>query len=593
VNDYWMCEHCKSLNRAGTGKCYSCHRKYGSAPKQAGVIRRAAEPQSSTSGGRPIPGAPPPAGFFTGSSVGQGVVGPGGVPVNSDTDLPAYLSRPIAGSALTSTSYLEAQAASSRGSPIAAVKRRVSNWVASRQSVSVWIIGYLSAGLITLLLVVGALTLTTLNSAIRVALQTTSVTEAWDELGPGLQSAVTMMGAAFAIIALLALSSFSIFIGLSTHNAAGMRTGDLWLTPGQAATCWWKTVWAQIKLVAGFLIPGGLLIAGYHLAGLIAALIAVEIAQRSLNDPFGWISNPARHLSDLYARLGDAGSEGSLLGSTWKTCFQFANGLSIVAYALPVIGISIVAAAAVACSRSRSSGWGRSSWASWWWGCRFCWPSQPRWPCWCRSRSTSSSGRGAGARWPGPSSRGRGPSRPGRATPADVMRRASATSSPSPRAGTATRRGKGAMRAASSSVAAARAAATTTASSSVAAARAAATVRTAATRPARAAATTTVASAPVTATGDSATIRAGTRAASSLFPPPATQPYSGRTRPELAVAEPDCPFHARTALSNASGAPALARGHIGSLARPDQAQPACRRSFATVPWASHFCPTSP
>lgn len=348
MNDYWICEHCKSLNRAGTGKCYSCKRKYGSAPKQAGVIRRAAEPQSPTSGGRPIPGAPPPAGFFTGPSVGQGVVGPGGVPVNNDAELPAYLSRPIAGPAFTSTSYLEAQAAASGGGPIAAVKRRISTWVTARQSVSVWLIGYLSAGLITLLLVVGALALTALNSAIRVALQTTSLTEAWDELGPGLQSAVTMMGAAFAIIALLALSSFSIFVGLSTHNAAGMRAGDLWLTPGQAATCWWKTVWAQIKLVAGFLIPAGLLVAGYHLPGLIAALVAVELAQRSLNDPFGWSSNPARHLSDLYGRLGASGSEGSLLGSAWKTCFQFANGLSIVAYALPIIGISFVAAATLA-----------------------------------------------------------------------------------------------------------------------------------------------------------------------------------------------------------------------------------------------------
>jgi hypothetical protein len=348
VNDYWMCEHCKSLNRAGTGKCYSCHRKYGSAPKQAPVVRRAATPPSSTSGGRPIPGAPPPAGFFTGSSVGQGIVGPGGVPVDNDAELPAYLSRPIAGTAFTSTSYLEAQAAASGGGPIAAVKRRISAWVTARQSVSVWLIGYLSAGLITLLLVVGALVLTTLNSAIRVALQTTSLTRAWDELGPGLQSAVTMMGAAFAIIALLALSCFSIFVGLSTHNAVGMRAGDLWLTPGQAATCWWKTVWAQIKLVAGFLIPAGLLVAGYHLAGLIAALVAVELAQRSLDDPFGWSSNPARHLSDLYGRLGDPGSEGSLLGSAWKACFQFANGLSIVAYAVPAIGICFVAATTLA-----------------------------------------------------------------------------------------------------------------------------------------------------------------------------------------------------------------------------------------------------
>ena len=78
MNEYWICQHCKSLNRAGTGKCYSCKRKYGSEPKEVPVVRASSpSPATSTPGSRPIPGAPPPAGFFTGSSVGQGVVGPG------------------------------------------------------------------------------------------------------------------------------------------------------------------------------------------------------------------------------------------------------------------------------------------------------------------------------------------------------------------------------------------------------------------------------------------------------------------------------------------------------------------------------------
>jgi hypothetical protein len=352
VNDYWICGHCKSLNRAGTGKCYRCKNKYGSQPNEVPVVRAPAPPPS-TPGSRPIPGAAPPAGFFTGPSVGQGVVGPGGVPVDPGVngELPAYLSRPLQGPAFTSTSYLTEQGA--RGGPIGWLRRRASAWLAPRQSVSVWLIGYVSAGLLTLLLVDGAIILTTISSAISVALQTASLTGAWAELGPGRQSAVTMLVVALGVIGGLALLSFSVFVGLSTHNGAGIGLANLRLTPGSAMTCWWKTTWAQLKLAVGFLLPAGLLVAGNnlpgnHLPGLVAALVAVEWAQRSLGDPFGFITNPANHLADLYGRMGISGVDGSLLGSAWKICFMAANSLAIVAYALPVIAVSAVAAETVA-----------------------------------------------------------------------------------------------------------------------------------------------------------------------------------------------------------------------------------------------------
>ena len=41
VDEFWVCAHCRSLNRAGTSKCYSCREKYGSKPKEVpGTLAR-------------------------------------------------------------------------------------------------------------------------------------------------------------------------------------------------------------------------------------------------------------------------------------------------------------------------------------------------------------------------------------------------------------------------------------------------------------------------------------------------------------------------------------------------------------------------
>ncbi len=352
MNDYWICAHCKSLNRVGTGRCYRCKNKYGTEPNVPSVVRTAT-PSASAPASRPIPAAPPSTGFFTGPSVGDGVVGPGGVPVDvgPNAELPAYLSRPIQGLAPTSPNYVSEQG--SRRGFVGLLRRRVSAWLAPRQAVPVWLVGYVSAGLLTLLLVVGAIILTTISSAISVALQTGSLTGAWSELGSGRQSVVTVLATALGVIGILALVFFSVFVGLSTHNAAGIGVANLRLTPGSAMTSWWKTSWAQLKLAVGFLVPAWLLAAGdslpgNHLPGLIAALVAVEWAQRSLSDPFGFITNPADHMADLYGRMGLPGTDGSLVGSAWKICFVAANSLAMAAYALPVVGVSAIAAAAVA-----------------------------------------------------------------------------------------------------------------------------------------------------------------------------------------------------------------------------------------------------
>src|SRR5664280_3135701 len=69
VDEFWVCQHCKSLNRSGTGRCYHCRQKFGSAPKPTAELNRTS-------------GAPGP----TSMPTGQLSVGP----------LPPYLARPTA-----------------------------------------------------------------------------------------------------------------------------------------------------------------------------------------------------------------------------------------------------------------------------------------------------------------------------------------------------------------------------------------------------------------------------------------------------------------------------------------------------------------
>ena len=95
------------------------------------------------------------------------------------------------------------------------------------------------------------------------------------------------------------------------------------------------------------IVPAILLWRGYPLPGLIAALIAVELAQRSLGDPLGWLTNPARHLPDLYAKLGVSGADHSLIGTVWAFFFRLVNVLAIVAYSIPLVAFGINTVATV------------------------------------------------------------------------------------------------------------------------------------------------------------------------------------------------------------------------------------------------------
>jgi hypothetical protein len=89
---------------------------------------------------------------------------------------------------------------------------------------------------------------------------------------------------------------------------------------------------------------------------LIAAIVAVEIAQRHLDEPFGWLTMPYRHLPDLYAKLGVGGPIESRLASLWSACFRAANVLGIAACALPALAVILIFASDTL-GRDRIPGW--------------------------------------------------------------------------------------------------------------------------------------------------------------------------------------------------------------------------------------------
>ena len=333
MNEFWVCEHCHSLNRVGSGRCYRCREKYGSQPKEAAVVNR-------NSG---VPGLTP-------------AVALAGLPAPAalSAEPPAYLSRSVALAPVAVRPFSAPQGQArperhfKRPELTGWIRRRIAASLAARESVSIWFVGYLAAGLLTLLLLDGALIVTTATPIAGDALQSGSISSAWGQLDSGHQWTLEMLAIAFAGIGALALLFFSIFIGLSTHNAPGLGAEIPQLSPYRAATCWLAVLWAQARIAVGLLVPGILIWIGYPLPGLVVAFMAVELVQRSRDNSFGWLTNPARHLPDLFAKLGVSGSNSSLIGSTWSACFRIANILAIAVYALPLAARVAIAVAAVA-----------------------------------------------------------------------------------------------------------------------------------------------------------------------------------------------------------------------------------------------------
>jgi hypothetical protein len=356
VEAFWVCQHCRSLNRAGTSRCYHCHEKQGTAPPEAG----SAAPSSNVTHFPGSPSAPSAAGPHSPSGPTRGgnvVTYFADSPAAANVDNPpGYVSAPVptplAPAPDYTTRYREAAAAAARRRGFhrpqltGPIRRRLSSALATRPFVGIRFVGYVSAILATLILLDAALLVATFGPVAQTALQAGSLTTAMSQVSS--PATLQVMVGGLVVLGLVGLAIFSAFIGLSTHNAPGLGAQAPYMSPARATTCWSGILWAQLFVAASLLAPAALISYGYPLPGLIVALVAVELVQRHLDDLFGWLTHPARHVADLLVKLDTSGSTRSLVGSAWRYSFVAANALAIVALALPLAVIAAVAVADLA-----------------------------------------------------------------------------------------------------------------------------------------------------------------------------------------------------------------------------------------------------
>jgi hypothetical protein len=216
------------------------------------------------------------------------------------------------------------------------------------QSVSVTALGYLTAALIAVTVAAAAVLVLTIRPASVHLLQHADANAAWAELTADQQVMAQSLSIALGAVGALALLFFSVFVGLTTHNATGLGADQPMLSPNRAATCWAGALWAQARIAVGMIVPGVLCWEGYAIPGMLAAIAALEIAHHHLDDAGGWLDRPSRHLPDLYAKLGLEGSGNSPVASVWSVCFRLANLTAIAVYAIPALAATVSTAATMA-----------------------------------------------------------------------------------------------------------------------------------------------------------------------------------------------------------------------------------------------------
>ena len=331
MDEFWVCQHCKSLNRFGSGRCYGCKNKYGSKPQEVETLHRSAGAPT------PLPLASP------------------AVPSAGPSPAP-YLARPVALGPVVRPTKGNPPHQLHRPHPIAAARQKIALSLAMRQSVPVAGLGYVTALLVTLVVLGGAILVMSLTPAMSYLLQYMNASEAWGQLTAGQQGTVQTLGVGVAVLAMVSLLCFSVFLGLTTHNATGLGADQPLLTPYRAGLCWASALWAQTRIAVGLIVPAMIIWKGYTVPGLIAMIAAVEITQRHMDDPLGWLTRPALHLPDLYSKLGVAGSIASPLATMWSVSFRIANLLAIAVAALPAIGLAVYAASMLS-GRTEVAGW--------------------------------------------------------------------------------------------------------------------------------------------------------------------------------------------------------------------------------------------
>ena len=342
MEEFWVCQHCKSLNRAGSSKCYSCRTKFGSrAPEPATISRNAPVEAPVSYGAIPDFGA-------------------------AATQAPQYarLGTLTPAAAAAGAVATAPRRSSSFPNPIAAVKRRIAASLSMRQSVSVTALGYATAVLLGLLLAIGALLLLVVMPVAGNLLQHADAPAAWAQLSSSQQGLAEILAIAMAIAGAVTWLCFSVFVGLTTHNATGLGADQPLLSPYAAGSCWGRLLFTQARVAVGLIVPVALVWRDYVIPGLLAGIVAVELAHRHLDDQSSWLSRPSRHLPDLYVKLGVQGSITSRLASLWSACFRVANVMAILVAALPALALTAFAIAAVT-GHSDLVTWQSSGFGAW------------------------------------------------------------------------------------------------------------------------------------------------------------------------------------------------------------------------------------
>ena len=327
MDEFWVCQNCRSLNRAGSSRCYGCRSQFGSQPKASPPVSVSAPPP-------PLPAGP--------------AVSFAAPPVQA-----SFYSRPVAlasaaASTVAPTGAVRAGGGSRFPHPIGAIGRRVGRSLSMRQSVSVAPLGYVTLALMSLAILFYLFAILAVMPAASYLLQHADPVAAWNQLSSGQKSTLEIALAALAVVAAAALVAFSVFVGLSTHNAAGLGAGQPILSPYRAGTCWAGALRTQALIGLGLIVPTALVWRGYTIPGLIAALVAVELAHRRLDDLGGWLTKPARHLPDLYVKLGVDGSTSSPLATAWSVAFRLANLAAVAVSALPLLALTFFIALLIA-----------------------------------------------------------------------------------------------------------------------------------------------------------------------------------------------------------------------------------------------------
>ena len=311
MDEYWICQHCKSLNRAGTSRCYHCRQKFGSGPAQPAPAPAPVRAEQ-THAEQTQPAPPPPA---TKQDLSIGTLPP------------SYLSRPLSPlPSLTSFTGSAAAAAAAAAAgppgPITIIKRRVSRTLVKRPTVSVAWLGQLTSILLVSTVVAWIVLVVLLAPVALNLLVHSDPGAAWAQVTPDRQRRIASIAAVVAGLGICGLVSFSLFTGLSTHNATGLGADMPLLTPYCAGVCWARAILRQVEIAIAILTPVVFIWLGYLIPGLIVAIVALEFVVRRQDDLLGWFVAPSHHLPDLYLKMGTEGTMDSITAWLWSACFR-------------------------------------------------------------------------------------------------------------------------------------------------------------------------------------------------------------------------------------------------------------------------------